>query len=353
MNPTLTDASKPVRADDLARHIREHISEKQLQPGDRLPTFAAIRERFGAATNTVDRAYAKLASQGVVERRPGSGIYVAESSPTGTGIVGYLGEGFTGDSNYWDQCTRGVREGLLHHNIDPLLLSGPPASGTWSRVDGIICHTASPFLENRPPGLPLVSMLHRVPGAINVVADDYGGMMTATRHLIDLGHRRIGSLMLQDDFLGCQRHGGYHGALRMAGVTPSPQWSRALQGNFGENSFSEVARQIVTKWIRDDWSAEGLTALVCHNDETAIGAMQAFNEAGLQVPADVSVIGFDGTEVSELSDPSLTTVKVPLHRIGRRAADELCEQIDNQESRDEETIALPVELIERDSTARV
>ena len=100
----------------------------------------------------------------------------------------------------------------------------------------------------------------------------------------------------------------------------------------------------------DDWSKIGCTALLCHNDDVAIGAMQALNAAGLKVPDDVSVVGFDGTEVGEYSSPQLTTIEVPLQQMGKVAIGLLQKQIEVDEVIVGHKV-LPTQLRVRESTS--
>lgn len=344
--------SSPVKAADLARHLRELINSRRLEPGERLPTFSQMRRQYGAATNTVDRAYSKLEADGLIERKAGSGVYVAEQPGTiSTGSIGCLGAGFRGSDLYWNHCIRGINAALESHGMHPLLLPRHPDAKAWEKVDGVLCHDAEEPPADCPAALPRVSMLHRLSHTVSVVADDYGGGRRATEHLLSLGHRRIASLIIHEDALGIMRLGGYEAALRLAGITPSANWSRDCSGDFDRHSFSEVARRIMREWLQEDWRQIGFTALVTQNDHVAIGAMEALEEAGLRVPQDVSVVGFDGTAVSEHCRPRLTTMKVPLQRIGHRAASELVGQIEDGRHKKEETILLPVKLLERDSTA--
>jgi LacI family transcriptional regulator len=94
------------------------------------------------------------------------------------------------------------------------------------------------------------------------------------------------------------------------------------------------------------------TALLAYNDISAIGAIWAFNEAGLRVPEDVSVIGFDDIPSAAYNSPSLTTVRQPLQRMGQIAAQTVIDQIEGNAEYVEQ-IAIEPEFVVRDSTARV
>jgi LacI family transcriptional regulator len=94
------------------------------------------------------------------------------------------------------------------------------------------------------------------------------------------------------------------------------------------------------------------TALFAYNDLSALGAIRAFQEAGLRVPHDISVVGFDDIQGAAYNTPSLTTVRQPLTRMGNLAAQTLLERIENKKDESEE-IAVEPELVVRESTAAI
>ena len=111
-----------------------------------------------------------------------------------------------------------------------------------------------------------------------------------------------------------------------------------------------AAREAMQQWIDDSWKETGCTALLCHNDETALGAIQALQAAAINVPHDVSVVGFDGTNFCELTTPKLSSVKVPLREIGATAVELLLQQIEADTVRDDHKV-LPMALQQRESSA--
>jgi DNA-binding LacI/PurR family transcriptional regulator len=91
------------------------------------------------------------------------------------------------------------------------------------------------------------------------------------------------------------------------------------------------------------------TAMLCGNDEMAYGAIRALFKTGLSVPEDVSVIGFDDQNLAEFYNPPLTTVNIPRHELGRRAAQEMLDQLAGRDVAHE--VVLPTRLVLRESTA--
>ena len=101
-------------------------------------------------------------------------------------------------------------------------------------------------------------------------------------------------------------------------------------------------------WLANNWQQAGCTALLAHNDYVAIGVMDALREAGLRVPDDIAVVGFDGLEVGQFVSPRLTTVEVPLHEIGAQAVEMLCAQIESGQ-RSAEHRLLPTRMVQGQS----
>ena len=102
--------------------------------------------------------------------------------------------------------------------------------------------------------------------------------------------------------------------------------------------------------LKGNWEEMDCTAILAHNDESAIGVMKVLANAGIRVPEDVSVVGFDGTEVSDLCTPRLTTIKLPLVEMGERAVKVLLQQM-REGTGLLEKIILPVQLKGGESTA--
>jgi LacI family transcriptional regulator len=134
------------------------------------------------------------------------------------------------------------------------------------------------------------------------------------------------------------RYDGFLDALHEAGIITKP-WS--VTGDFTFKSGVEAAEQL----LRD---ALPVTAIACANDDMAAGAMLALHRARLEIPAGISVTGFDDTPMSEIVWPPLTTIRQPIQDLSERAVHLLVESQSNGDNRYD---ALPFELIVRESTA--
>jgi LacI family transcriptional regulator len=212
-----------------------------------------------------------------------------------------------------------------------------------------------------PPGLPAVTVLQcdhqgRIPA---ITVDERAGIGALVQHLAALGHRRIAYLSSEKV---PTRFGGpplrlpaYRDAMRACGLKVDSRWVRALRESAYERQrpFVELGREKMEMWLQDNWRSLGCTALLAQNDETAIGAMQALSDAGIDVPGQVSVCGFDGIDAGALVRPQLTTVLVPLHAVGEAAFEALMTRITQTagQARDVAS-ALHPELVVRASSGR-
>ncbi len=346
----------------LADALRRRIAGGELRAGDRLPSFGEMRLRHHAQQATVERAYALLAQEGLIERRARRGVFVAVRAAPRHPRIGVAGLGtvlIDQPSPYWLAVMAGARAAAAAAEARLELLPDSPGVPPWSELDGLLISDAD--AENArariPRGLPCISLLVRVAGLPCVVADDERAAGDLTRHLLCLGHRRIAYLtMLQSgqDARGnpicARRVAGYRAALAEAGISCDPRWQRAMSRQDHADGFIGRGRRDMADWLRDGFAARGCTALLAQNDETAVGALATLAAAGIMVPDQLSVVGFDGTAPGMLCTPRLTTAAVPLGEIGRRGMEELLAAVAAGGGGDGE-IMLPVALLPRASSA--
>lgn len=165
---------------------------------------------------------------------------------------------------------------------------------------------------------------YSIPGVTCLLADSKHGAYMATRHLIDQGHRRIAMVggprsgPGSATFGRAERYNGYRRALRDAGIPTSPRL--VADGNFRYGGGQEAMRKLLAMNRRID-------AVFAANDMMALGAMSVLRDAGLRVPQDVALVGFDDIPIAALTTPGLTTVAMPKGDLGRSAAVLLGKQI--------------------------
>ena len=173
----------------------------------------------------------------------------------------------------------------------------------------------------------------------SVGIDERAGGHAIGRHLASLGHRDVAFIKGPPEHRAAAlRLDGFLDALRSAGVERQP-WTAT--GDFTFRSGVEAAAQLLREGVK-------VSAVACANDDMAAGVMLALHRAGLDIPADVSVTGFDDTPMSEIVWPPLTTIRQPIKDLSERAVHLLVENQANGEPRYD---PLPFELIVRESTS--
>ncbi len=188
-------------------------------------------------------------------------------------------------------------------------------------LDGVLVTTATldSHLGEALAGLPIVLLNRYIDGmdADRVTADNHHGGRTAARHLIDLGHRAVGVIRGPANTSTSRD--------RFAGVTDSGlvlEERLVREGPYSHQSGYQNARELLRR-------PDPPTALLCGNDVIAFGALDAAKSLGLDVPGDVSVIGFDDVPMAAWEVFQLTTVRQPLADMARTAARLLVERIEH------------------------
>jgi LacI family transcriptional regulator len=195
-------------------------------------------------------------------------------------------------------------------------------------------------------GLPVVVAVRNVPGAkvSSLLSDNYAGVKSAVRHLVELGHRRIAFLGgFPDIQVFTERFAGYRDGLIDAGITPTD----ALMVTSAPSRAGgvEAVRSLMAR------GGHPATAAVCFNDAVAFGACDGLRSIRLEPGVDFSVVGFDDVIEARSTVPALTTVSVNPLRMGQQAAQLLFKQI-NAGRAEIENIRTSVRLVVRQSTGR-
>lgn len=214
-------------------------------------------------------------------------------------------------------------------------------------VDGVII-VRSGSVTGRdlklPPGFPIVAADSALRGEFpTVTGDQVGGTRTAVRHLLDLGHKNVFHVSGSADATPSHdRHKAWEEALLEERIEPWPAWA----GNWSAQSGYEAGQYVAQH--------PEITAVFCANDEMAFGLLRALHEADVQVPEDVSVVGFDSIMLSEFATPPLTTVAIDYDAMGARLFELLLQEIRGSVSRQDgeaETVLLPTKLLVRETTS--
>jgi GntR family transcriptional regulator of arabinose operon len=341
----------------LADQIRERIHSGELKVGDRLPSYAEMYRDYGATTATMQRVCDLLENENLIERRNSSGVYVADPTSNLTGNIGFIGSsGYnTLRSPAQVHLMEGVHRALELEQQHLLYLGGVDSWDVEAckKVDGVLIFNSEEtpeILRKLPPHLPRVSVLTVVEGVTCVGVDDFGGAQMAVRHLFDLGHRRIACLMEKIPSEARRRYAGFCDAFQEAGIEVDPTWVRLTENvhHLGqqwttEQPYREWARRQMSAWLKEGWRETGCTAILAQNDVAALGVIQVLQKEGIKVPEQVSVMGFDGTEICDLVTPHICAVALPFEQIGIKSMELLNQQIFGDKSA-EQVIMLPLTL---------
>ncbi|MEI6520082.1 MAG: LacI family DNA-binding transcriptional regulator [bacterium] len=219
------------------------------------------------------------------------------------------------------------------------------------------------------PQRPMISMINIIPEIGSVTTDDVSGAYEATKHLLDLGHKNILQLTLFNFGKLDERQKGITKALLDAGLSPEKHLHFLEMSDYKETegwlepaTLTDVSRYVSSyQSINKDFSHPLLdvlkknpetSAILALNDACAIQAWSVLQQAGLKVPDDISIIGFDDVEQSITLDGQLglTTVRLPLVDIGRSAAEHMIAAIQSHNP-SHEMISLPTQLIVRSTTS--
>jgi LacI family transcriptional regulator len=230
------------------------------------------------------------------------------------------------------------------HRHDPQLLNRYSQMLLERGVEGFI--TVDTTIQDEP-SVPTVAIAghKKVRGVTNIVLDHRRAAFLALGHLKDLRHQRIA--VLRGNPLSSDSRDRFDAICEVAkqlGIPIDPELTVQIDIDDPTPLLGyPFAKKLLVR-------NKPFTALFAYNDISAIGAIRAFQESGLLVPRDVSVMGFDDIPGAAFHMPSLTTVRQPLNRMGRVAAQSLLERIDGLEDYPSE-IAIEPELVVRESTA--
>lgn len=347
----------------MAQELRQAVERGEVPPGGRIASEHELARKHSLSRVTVRRATELLVNEGLLERRAGKGLYVSEAEPAVTQtvkvIVGNLA---------WEPSVRVARgaqqvarkhgieiqvcdaHGDQHENLNTLLnLHKNGASGAILMA----LHTAAfneAVVRVKAEGFPLVVVDHHPhETAIPVsVADNYHGGALAGKHLADLGHTRVAFVGDCAASTVWARLEGFRDALAEAGITlprtrvvditpedPLANWDKTVQKSVAA-LLEGPARP---------------TAIFCSCDAVARACYRVCAAMKLNIPRDLSLVGFDDDPLAEWLSPPLTTVRQPFTEMGHAAMELLHKQLTGKNT-GPQTATLPVIWVERGSTAK-
>lgn len=262
-------------------------------------------------------------------------------------------------ADYFGTIVTSIAETVTLHGRGMVLLAGEAAQGDSAALLGLPqqADVAGAVLILPPGSVEDLEVLHErafplvvvdprsalPPDVASVSAAHLAGALSVTGHLTALGHRRIGYIGGPRDWLVSRRRlVGHASALAEVGVLCDPALTRHVPEPVAELGYAAAGELLD--------APDRPTALVAFNDKIAVGALRAARERGLRVPEDVSVTGFDDSELSWSTTPTLTTVRQPLQEMGRMAVS-LLMRVVARHAVETLHVELATQLIVRESTA--
>lgn len=343
----------------LAHTLKEEIYRGKHLSGKTIPSERDLSEAYKLSRTTVRRAIESLVEEGILERRPGSGTFVsAIGTPTSTtstlGLIvptlvnPYYGElsnavesfareqgyqlligqsdyNFSNENAYLNRYAdeRSVKGVIVVPNVDIV------SAGAYSKLQEI----AKPFvfLGRWPEGTE----------ADRISSDYRSGAKAIISYLISLGHTKIAYIEGNPHVNENPLLQGYYDALQEANIAIVSERVIILNKAAEQAGFEGVAQL-----LNQD---ETITAVFARNDLTASSVIQGLIKAGRNIPSDVSVVGFDSTQLASHLSPKLTTVDTTLKEIGRQALMMLLDRISGRYDGPSRQILIQPRLIIRDS----
>ncbi len=339
------------------------MTAQHRETGSRRPTISDVARLAGVSKMTVSRVvrgspHVSAVTRAKVLRAVEELDYYPSSTAralTGklTGNVALVTGHAPRFDDFFNYVARAAERSLAKRGYSLILVMQPISEGELpvvvreQKVDGLLLGgpEVRPSLTDllRKRGVPFVMIADcgRDIAASSVCAADYEGAYKAVRHLVKLGHRRIGFVGTREAYYHVsERYRGYLEALREADIAPQSEWH--AKADYTIEDGCRATRDLLAK-------SERPTAVFYSGDLLAIGGLMAAEREGFSVPGDFSVVGFDDVLSASVTSPPLTTVRVDKERIGQTAVQLLFRLMENPN--DVATVYVPTELIVRGSTA--
>jgi len=347
----------------MAVEVLEEVESDLVEPSSSRVTIHDVAREAGVSVATVSKvvngrygvAPATAAQvMAVVDKLGYESSLVASSLRRGsTNVIGILLGGFEPFST---EILKGISQHAIGRDYQLLAYSGAIADDRevgWERrsvsrlagtlIDGAIIVTPTVTLPRTKMPIVAIDPYHDPDGPPFVDCDSLAGAKAAVQYLLELGHTKIGHIRGRLDLESSHiREKGWRQALQEAGIDPNPAWIR--DGGYRREWAYEASLELLRQNDRP-------TAIFAANDQSAFGVVDAAIELGLQVPEDLSVIGFDDIPEAAMAEPRLTTVQQPLQEIGARAFDMIMDMLKGKPV--ERHIQLPARVVKRGTTAPV
>jgi len=357
-----------LKSKELEERISELILKEKLRTGDPILSENKLASQYKVSRITVRRAISELVSKNVLFAEKGKGTFVAnpynlnrnDNQPLLTKTIGLIIT--TISISYFSDIARGAEDAANNEDYHVIFCNSDGKSEKEEtymqqlynkKIDGLIItppgHSSKnrhfeKLIENKVPFVVMDVILDGI-DADYVVTDDIDGSYRAVKHLINLGHERIGHISGTKNYSTAEeRMKGYRKAILDSDLDFD---ENLIQGNnFSKSRYGYLAMEKFLKM------SQRPTAIFAANDTLALGAYDAIIKAGLRVPEDIALVGYADLAVSARMGVSLTTVHQPGYEMGKAACERLIEKIKNPKDNKTKKIVFKTKLIIRESCGR-
>jgi len=326
----------------LKEYLISQIKENAVHPGSKIPSEHKLSGMFGISRHTVRRAISELVNEGWLASSQGKGTFVRGSRKKRSKPSRIIGVVTTYLDDYiFPSIIRGIDEVLGSNGYNMVL------SCTGNRfekekaclenllqrnIDGIIVETTKSALTNpnielfkefNKCGIPIVFIHGKYDEveASAVLEDDVEAGFLAASHLFELGHRKVGGLFKMDDYQGHARYQGFLKAHKKYGVPFDDNQILWYDTKDLHYKLKKPPNELIDDFV------EGLTSIVCYNDQVCLKLIDIIREKGILIPNELSLVSFDDSELAVASEVKLTTVAHPKEMLGREAANMILKMI--------------------------
>ncbi len=347
--------------------ITENIDSGILRPGERIPSENELCSRFDLSRQTIRHAIAKMAEDGLLESKRGSGTYVADQrAEEGERNVIAVVTTYV-DDYIFPSTIRGIESALSDKGYSMQLSFSNNTVGkerqilqdilSRNDVAGVIMEPVKSALPNpnmdlyrklsdRRVKILFINSFYPELALPHVSLNDAECAYKAVRALIDAGHRTIGCVLKLDDGQGRERYRGYMRAINEAGLPFSydhVNWIDTIDISKGKRAFLKVKDRL-----------SGCTAVFCYNDMVAGLMVEMLRDEGISVPEDISIVGMDDSDIARLGSNGVTISSIPhpKERLGEKAAKNMIRMIHEGKISYNATYEFEEEVILRDSISR-
>jgi len=340
--------------EQLVDFLETDITTKVFPVGSQLSPEPILSKRYKVSRGTMRKALLFLEEKGVVARRKGKGTFVTDphirKKKNSLALV-YFGD-LKDSHSYFGEIISALETAVGNGQFSTFRYRNNDNIQTIKKsFDGIFVMrpydnpTYKKIMELQQIGIPavMIGAYKKETGMPKVLVDNYRGAYLATEYLIQNGHVHIAFMQgLGNRVSGEERSRGFIQALQDYGIDYKEEMIIRTNGSgtsLGFQTFSEIIRGGTLP-----------TALFACTDLLAIGAMKAIRNAGLRIPRDISVMGFDDISLAEYVEPPLSTVRCDMSKISEVAVAMLNKLIRGNPV--ERQVAIPVELVPRETTGK-